>query len=70
MASEHNRNERGARNDMNALMDDMSKTGAERTKHTKSHKCTCTKCASQFNGDIMPQRKTLCPVDKHMNSVM
>ena len=54
---------------MNGLMKEMTKTVEGKNKHT-SHKCKCVKCKSQFNGDIMPQRKTLCPVDKHMNEVM
>ena len=38
--------------------------------HTGTHKCKCAKCASQFNGDVIPKRKTLCPVDKHLNEVI
>lgn len=39
-------------------------------QHTGTHKCKCAKCSSQFNGEVIPKRKTLCPVDKHLNEVI
>jgi hypothetical protein len=45
-------------------------TPSSMKQHTGTHKCKCPKCTSQFNGDIIPQRKTLCPVDKHFKEIL
>lgn len=52
---------------MNGLFSDLAPSG---TTHTGTHQCKCAKCSSQFNGEVIPKRKTLCPVDKHLNKVI
>ena len=53
---------------MNGLFSDLALSSTK--NHTGKHQCKCTKCSSQFNGDVIPKRKTLCPVDKHLNEVI
>ncbi len=37
---------------------------------THEHTCKCDKCHnSQFKKGVVPQRKTLCPVDSHMRKI-
>ena len=53
---------------MNGLFSDLSPSSTKH--HVKGHQCKCAKCTSQFNGDIVPKRKALCPVDKHLDEVI
>ena len=53
---------------MNGLFSDLAPSSTKH--HVKGHQCKCTKCSSQFNGDVIPKRKDLCPVDKHLNEVI
>jgi acetyl-CoA carboxylase beta subunit len=47
---------------MGSLFDELS--------GVHSHTCKCDKChKSNFSKDIIPQRKTLCPVDAHMRKI-
>ena len=53
---------------MTDMFSDLTPSGMK--NHTGTHECKCAKCSSQFNGDVMPQRKTLCPVDKHFKEIL